>query len=468
MQQFDRELVSGSISRSVWKLTWPFVLAQIIRGLNILVAQSLVGRAVGYEGIAAVGLGWQLFMMTIAIYVALLQGMAIVIARYSGKQDSEAITRVIYETFLCSIIFLVAVVAPLGYFLAPYMLDLLNAAPEVQVHALPFTRLIIVCCAPLLLMFLLTRSFQACGDVKTPLMLAILSTVCNIGLNVLFIVYLDMGVKGVAFGFILGPLPSLCIALWLIFSGRAVIRPPKRFTLIPDLNVLKLTLRIGIPTGISALLATGVGAAMLSMLGSLEESAAAQAAFTVCFSQLFSFFIWVGLSLGAASNTLIGQNIGAGETERGKKCVYMAAQLGALWSLVLGVVFWFYPERLLAIFGVVDGPVLDIGMQFLRVLSVAGVFAVTARTLFGGLMGAGDTKSPMYITFVAQVGVILGYCGINAALGTLTATTVVTATLMAAVTRCILAFVVFERGKWVHIQVELEDDAMAEGDFLGG
>ena len=471
MQRFDEELVSGSVIRSVWKLTWPFVAAQMVRGLNLLVAQSLVGHHVGHEGNAALGVGWQLFLVAFVPYIALLQGMAILIARYTGRRDSEALSRLVSETFKASILFLGCFLLPLGYFAAPWALNLMNTAPEVQEHALPFLRIVLLGGAPLLLLFLLNRAFQASGDVKMPLVLGIISTVCNVCVNVLLIVVFNLGVVGAAWGFVFGPVTSLCIALVFIYRGKMVIRPPKRHTLKLDLNVLKTVTRIGFPTGVTAFLATLVGVIIFAMLGSLEESAAAQAAFSVGYLQLFSFFTWVGLSLSAASNTLIGQNIGAGKPARGKQCVYMAALLGGLWSFVLGVVFWFFPEDLLSIFGMMEGPVLEISVGLLRFLAFAGILTVTAQTFFGGLMGAGDTKSPMFITIISQVCLLIGYCLIVSRFGTLTATTIWTALLAAASVRSLLAFAVFMRGRWTHIKVELEGQETveaAEGGALGG
>jgi Na+-driven multidrug efflux pump len=124
------------------------------------------------------------------------------------------------------------------------------------------------------------RAFQASGDVRTPLVLGIISTVCNISLSVLLIVRFDYGVLGAAWGFIAGPVPSLCIALALIHRGKMVIRPPRRHTLRLDLSVLKSVTRIGLPSGFMSLFMSLVGVIVMATLGSLEEGVSAQAAYT--------------------------------------------------------------------------------------------------------------------------------------------------------------------------------------------
>lgn len=456
MKTFDQELVSGSVTRSVWKLAWPVALTQLINGSHGFIDQALVGKFVGLEGNAAIGVAWQIFLVIVVFVASLFQGMGVMIARYAGKQDSEAISRVAYETFLASLLVLVFITAPIGYVLSPYLLNLVNAAPEVQVHALPYLRLLFTCSMPLFLMFMLNGALQACGDARTPLKLGILTTIINIALSAFLIIVLDMGTLGAALGTVLGPLPSVIILLSLVLRRRLIVKPPKRFTLIPDFSVIRTVARIGTPTGVQAVLLNIGGLVLLRYVGSLENSAAAQAAYTVCYTQLFALVVWVGFGLRAASSTLIGQNMGAGKTERGKASVYVTSTMGALWAAGLGLLYWFIPGILLGIFDHTEGPVLELGSNLLRYLAFSGLFVASTLALTGGLQGAGDTKKPMYIAFVSQIIILIGYCWAFDTLGTLTASTIWSAILISHVFRFVFTLYFFRRGKWAHIMVELE------------
>ena len=88
------------------------------------------------------------------------------------------------------------VLAPLGYFATPALLDLVNAAPEVKAQALPFLRINFAFSIGMLLFFMLTSALRAAGDARTPLRLGLTMTVLNVVLNVILI-------RG------LGPIPSL-------------------------------------------------------------------------------------------------------------------------------------------------------------------------------------------------------------------------------------------------------------------
>ena len=87
----------------------------------------------------------------------------------------------------------------------------------------------------------------------------------------------------------------------------------------------------------------------------------------------------------------------------------------------IGAIFLIFPEQLLAFFGLKDAMVVEIGQQLLRYLSVSGLFITVALTYTGGLQGTGDTRSPLFITLVAQIGVPLGLCFYLQATGQLAA-----------------------------------------------
>ena len=88
--------------------------------------------------------------------------------------------------------------------------------------------------------------------------------------------------------------------------------------------------------------------------------------------------------------------------------MHVAARFGLAGAAFIGLLFWFFPRQLLAIFGMHDPIVVGIGMQLLHVLSVCGLFISVALTYTGGLQGTGDTKSPLYISLVSQLVIPLG------------------------------------------------------------
>src|SRR5687767_6766346 len=178
------------------------------------------------------------------------------------------------------------------------------------------------------------------------------------------------------------------------------------------------------------------GVLMLSFIGSLAQSAAAQAAFAISYTQLFSLITWTSIGLMGAAAAVAGQNLGAGHPDRAEKAVHIAAGYGFAGAAIVGSLFLFFPRPLLAIFGMNEPGVVEIGVQLLRVLSVSGLLIAVALTYTGGLQGTGDTRSPLYISIVSQIVVPLGICSVVQQVGRLDPLDIWLAILAGHATRC--------------------------------
>jgi Na+-driven multidrug efflux pump len=159
--------------------------------------------------------------------------------------------------------------------------------------------------------------------------------------------------------------------------------------------------------------------------------------------------------MGAAA-AVAGQNLGAGHPDRAAKAVHIAARYGIAGAAFIGGFFLFFPRQLLAIFGMNEPAVAEIGVQLLRVLSVSGLFVAAALTYTGGLQGTGDTKSPLYISIVSQVIVPLGICFVIQQTGTLDPIDIWIAILIGHATRCVLSVLRFNQGRWRTIAVDID------------
>jgi putative MATE family efflux protein len=463
MKNFDEDIISGSILKSVWKLSWPVTLLNLINGSHGFAAQILIGHFVPSENNAAnaaIGVAWQVFLVIVVFVASLFHGMNVLIARYAGRRDRENLSKVAYNSFISSVYLLVFIMAPLGFLLAPHMLNFVEAPEAVKAHSLPYLRIMFTCGSPLFLMFMFTGAFQASGDTKTPLKLGVLSSLLNIGITTILVAgvgpFPEMGTVGAALGSVLASAISVTIILWLILTHRTLIEPPARFTLIPDMDIMRVVVRIGVPSGIQGVLLNLGGVFLLKFIGRLENPAAAQAAYTICYSQLFNVISWVSFGLRSASATIMGQNIGAGHPARGKNGVAIAAWMGVLWATAIGSLFWLMPMQLLRLFDVHDAPVLAYGVTLLHYLSFSGVMLASALALTGGLQGAGETKIPMYIAFLTQIVVLLGVCYVYNMLGLLTPQIVWTSILLSHGSRLILTYAAFRTDKWAHTVVEID------------
>jgi putative MATE family efflux protein len=457
--RYDRSIVDGPLGATVWKLAWPTMLTNLIGGLQGIVDHVVVGHYVGYAGNAAIGVAWQIFLVVIVFVSSMFTGMSVLVARFAGAGKEAEVDRTVYQAFLTAAGISVLVMAPIGYLLAPWLLQFVNAAPAVQAEALPFLRVMFLFSTGVLVFFMLGGALRSAGDARTPMVLGIVLTALNLVFNVVLIRGLgpipSFGTTGAAMGTVIAAGLVGAYSLWKLWSGGWVVGFPRQGGFAPDWGIIRALFRFGLPTGIQGIAMNVGGVLMLAFIGSLAHSAAAQAAFAVAYTQLFSLVTWTAIGLMGAAATMAGQNLGAGRPDRAAEAVKVAARIGVGGAAVAGAAFFFLPRPLLAIFGMDEPVVVELGVQLLQVLSVSGVFIAVALTYTGGLQGTGDTRSPLYISIVSQVVVPLGICFVVQQLWTLEAIHIWLAILAGHLIRCVLSVARFDQGKWRGIVVEV-------------
>ena len=457
--RFDRSIVEGPLQPAVWKIAWPTMLTNAIGGLQGMVDHALVGHLVGYKANAAIGVSWQIFLVVIVFISSLFTGMSVLVARFAGAGDEEKVNRTVYQAFLTSLFIALGIMAPLGYLLSPSLLNLVHAAPDVKAEALPFLRIMFVCSIGMMIFFMLSGALRSAGDARTPMLLGITMTVLNLFLNIVLIRGLGpipaFGTKGAAMGTCIASGAIAVYALGKLWGGAWVVSLP-RGEFRPDWRIIRAIFRFGLPTGIQGIAMNIGGVFMLSFIGSLAQSAAAQAAFAVSYTELFSLVTWTSVGLMGAAAAVAGQNLGAGQPDRADAAVHAAARFGFAAAATVGIFFLFFPRQLLGIFGMDEPGVVEIGVQLLRVLSLSGLFIAVALTYTGGLQGTGDTRSPLYISIVSQILIPLGICFIIQQTSTLDPIDIWIAILAGHATRCLLSVVRFKQGRWRMIAVNIE------------
>lgn len=460
--RYDRSIIEGPLRPAVWKIAWPTMLTNVIGGLQGIVDHALVGNIVGYKANAAIGVSWQVFLVLMVFISSLFTGTSVLVARFAGAGDEEKVNRTVYQAVLTALIISLGIMAPLGYFASPALLNLVNAAPEVKTEALPYIRIMFVFSVGMVIFFTVSSALRSAGDARTPMMLGISMTVLNLVLNVVLIRGLGpipgFGTRGSAMGTCIASGLVAVYALGKLMSGNWVISIPRggSHSFSPDWRIIKSILRFGTPAGIQGIAMNVGGVFMLAFVGSLAHSAAAQAAFAIAYTQLFSLITWTSVGLMGAAAAIAGQNLGAGNPDRADAAVHVAARFGFAGAAFVGLFFLFFPRQLLAIFGMHDPAVVEIGVQLLRVLSVSGLLISVALTFSGGLQGTGDTKSPLYISIGSQIVVPLGLCFVIQQTSTLDAIDIWAAILAGHATRCVLSVVRFKQGKWRDIAVDIE------------
>ena len=461
--KYDRSITEGPLGRAVWKIAWPTMLTNVIAGMQGMVDHILVGNLVGYKANAAIGVSWQIFLLVIVFISSLFMGMSVLVARFAGAREKAKVDRTVYQAFLTAVFIAVVIMAPVGYFLSPYLLDLVNAAPNVKAEALPYLRVTFAFSIGLLIYFMTSGALRSAGDARTPMVLGVTMTVLNLVLNVILIRGLGpipaFGTLGSAIGTSMATGLVGAFAIYKMWSGAWVVSFPRGQGWGPDWKVIRQLFKFGLPSGIQGVAMNLGGLFMLAYIGSVAHGDAAQAAYAVSYGQLFLLVTWSSNGLMGAAAAVAGQNLGARHPDRAYSAVNKAARFGLAGAAFVGIFYFFFPQQLLGIFGMTDPDTVAIGVQLLRVLSVSGLFIAVALTYTGGLQGSGDTKSPLYISIVSQIAIPLGICFVIKQTGELQTIHIWLAILAGHITRCGLSVIRFLQGKWRNIAVDIEQTA---------
>ena len=456
---FDRSIVDGPLSRAVWRLAWPTMLANVIGGLQGIVDQAMVGHYVGHAGNAAIGVSMQLFLLVIVFVASIFTGMGVLVARFAGANDANAVNRTVYQAFLTAVLMAVGILAPLGYFAAPTLLSMVNAAPEVQREALAYIRIVFVFSIGMLIFFMMNGALRAAGDARTPLRLGLAMTALNIVLNVILIRGLgpipSFGTAGAAMGTAIASGVIGVVFMTLLFSGRLVVRFSPTMSWAPNWVVIRELFRFGLPAGFQGVVMNIAGVLLLRFIGSLEHSSEAQAAYTVGYTELFALITWTSVGLMGATAAVAGQNLGAGQPHRSARAAQVAAGIGLGTAAVVGLAFVLLPRPLLAVFALDQGVTYELGRELLGYLAVSGFFVSVALVYTGGLQGTGDTRGPLYISIVSQVIVPIGMCTWYSLGRGLQPGDIWLAIVLGHMTRAALSVIRFRQGKWRHIAIDI-------------
>jgi putative MATE family efflux protein len=432
------------------------MLQNVIAGLQGLIDHVLVGNLLGYEANAAIGVSWQMFLVVIVFMASLFTGQAVLVARYVGAGDVDRVNKTVQQALLTALAMYV-VMAPVGYFAAPMLLDFANVSPSVRAYALPFLRINFTFSIGMMLFFMLTSALRAAGDARTPMRLGVIMTILNVVLNLLLIPGVGpipaLGTMGSALGTVIASSTVSAFALYQLLKGRLVIKLSRHMDWRPDWVIIRSLFRFGLPTGVQGIAMNVAGVMLLRFIGSLEQSAEAQGAYAIGYTELFSLITWTSVGLMGAAATIAGQNLGAGQPDRAVQGVQTASRIGLAVAAAVGTTFVLFPGPLLWLFGATDPAVATIGEQLLRYLAVSGFFITLALTYTGGLQGTGDTKSPLVITLASQIAVPIGMCALIQSSRQLQPEDIWLAILLGHFTRCVLTVARFRQGKWRSISV---------------
>ena len=392
MRSGMKDLTEGSVGRNILRFAMPMLVGHMFQQLYTFVDQIIVGRFLGKEALASVGASFPVIFTLIALIIGIATGGTIVISQFFGARDYTRVKRAIDTIFIVMGIFAV-IMTTVGVIFAQEIFRLINLPEELMPTATTYFTIYV---SGLVVFFGyngVAAILRGLGDSITPLYFLVLSTFLNIGLDLLFIVKLGWGIEGAAFATLIAQGTAFLVAVFYLNRTHELIKfNLKEFTFDPE--IFKQSLRIGLPTGVQqAFVALGMMALMRIVNGFGTNVVAGYTAA----GRLDSLAVIPSMVFAQALSTFVGQNMGAGKIDRIRKGLRRTLLMSSAVAIVITLLIIVFKYPLMSLF-TRDQAVINIGGDYLTIVT-SFYLLFTWMFTYGGIMrGAGDTLVPMFLT----------------------------------------------------------------------
>ena len=402
------DMTVGNPTKLILKFIIPLLIGNIFQQFYSMVDTIIVGRFVGLNALGGVGATGSINFLILGFAMGLTSGFAIPIAQSFGANDYSRMRQyVINSTYLCILwtiiitIFSTALLKPL--------LKIMQT-PEVNFnYAYDYMYIILLGTFANIAYNMTSGILRSLGDTKTPLYFLILASIINIVLDLIFIIYFNMGVYGAGLATVISQ--GISALLCIFYMG-------KKFTILKmekddfkycqkSINILN---KIGIPMA-SQFSVIAVGSILLqSAVNSLGEIAVAAYSAACKIEQLA---IQPFSTLGIAAATYTGQNLGAGKIDRIKEGMKKTMLIGLISCLVCGFLIISFADPLINMFmpsGENNILVLNYSKQYLIWICSFFIPLMLLIIYRSALQGLGDGLTPMIsgiIELIGRVGVAM-------------------------------------------------------------
>ena len=395
------DMTTGSLWRNIPLFAFPVAATSILEQLSNLIATVIIGNFSGDQGtlaMAAVGSNVPLTSLMLNLFIGMSLGSNVVIANAIGRNDQNMIKRAVHTSILMALVGFVVIA--LGEIFAEPMLAALNVPAETMPLASLYLRVFLLSMPSILLYNFEAAIFRSVGITRMPLQALAVSTVLNIGLDLIFIPVLHWGVAGVAIATAIAYTVSAATLFIHLLKTDSVVRVTLRDLAI-DPVALKRIVKIGLPAGIQSAVFAVANIIIQSAINSLgtEVMAASSAAMSleyVCYNLLNSF--------SQACTTFVGQNHGARQIDRCTKTLRVCLVEGGIVALTTIIVIVGLGREILSLFNS-DPNIVSIG--YIRVCSIfpAYAFSMFYENMSGYLRGFGISLMPALITMICVCGI---------------------------------------------------------------
>lgn len=398
-----KDLTNGKPLKLIITFAIPLFIGQLFQLFYSLVDTRIVGQILGETSLAAVGSTTSLSDMLIGLLNGLTNGFAIIISTFYGAKDYINMKKSIAATLLLSIGFTI-IVSILCLLLNNQILSILNVSDAILSQAKSYICVILAGLIASTIYNAYAAILRAIGDSFTPLIFLVISTITNIALDYIFILWFDMNVAGAAFATVVSQGISAVLCFFYVKKRYPQLSLEKK-DYIPVKNIYNKLIKTGLSMGFmvsfvnigTVALQTSINTFGTNII--VAHTAARKA--TTMFMLPFSVF-------GTTLATYCGQNLGAKEYNRIKQGIKQTVLLTFIWCIFVVITAYTIAPTIIHIITASDiKEVMDTASLYLRV-NTSLYFVPAVICLFrNSMQGFGDSKTPVFSSSLELIGKVL-------------------------------------------------------------
>ena len=387
-----KDLTNGHEGRLIFWFAVPMLIGNLFQQLYHIINSVILGQFVGKEALAAIGAAQPIIFTIVSFIVGIAIGGTIVVAQYYGARDMVRVKKTI-DTLYIFVFFASIVLSIVGVLCSGPLLRLIGTPDDMFQEARIYLHIFQSGMIFLFGFNVTSAILRGLGDSKTPLYFLLFSTLLNILLDLLFIIVFHWGIAGAA-------LATVISQAFAFFATMAFLNRSNRIFTINfrdmhfDRAIFLQSVKIGLPTGLQQ---TFVSIGMVALLKIVNSFGTNVVAAYSAAGRIDNLAVHPAMNISMALSTFVGQNIGAGKSERVKSGLRATVLITVLISVIMTLFIILLKVPLMKLF-TPDEEVIRIGAKY---LVIVGSFYLIFNLMFtvGGVMrGAGDTLIPMFIT----------------------------------------------------------------------
>jgi putative MATE family efflux protein len=393
----EQDFTTGSIDRAIILLAIPMMLEMMMESLFAVVDAFFVSK-ISVDAVATVGLTESVLTIIYSVAIGLSAAATAMVARRIGEGDRDAAAKAGAQTILIALTFSLLIAVP-GYFFSRELLLGMSENERLAASGHSFTRIMLTCNLPILLLWMLNGVFRGAGDAATAMRALWIANIINIVLDPMLIFGIGpfpaLGITGAAVATTIGRSTGVAYQLWQLFGvGKIIHLRLAHFKPNPDL--IKRLLRLASGSTGQYLIGSLSWVFMIKILAHISTSVTA--GYTIAI-RLIIFTLLPPWGMANAAATLVGQNLGANQVERAERSAVRAGYFNMIFLGVVGLIYLLEAPFFIRLF-TQEPEVVASGSMALRIIATGYVFYGYAMVLTQAINGAGDTRTPTILNFI--------------------------------------------------------------------